>query len=134
MSIKSVMLSNHLILCHPLLLPSSVFLNIRVFFPKSQFFTSGGQSFGISASVLPMNIQDSFPLGWTGLISLQFKGLSRGFPNTTVQHHPFFSAQLFFIVQISNPYMTTGKTIVLTRQTFVSKVISLLFNMLSGWS
>ena len=66
-------------------------------FPVSQFFTSGGQSIGVSASssVLPMNIQDWFPLGWTGLISLQSKGLSRVFSNTTVQKHQFFSAQLF---------------------------------------
>jgi len=65
-------------------------------FPMSQFFTSGGQSIGVSASasVLPMNIQDWFPLGLTGLISLQSKGLSRVFSNTTVQKHQFFSAQL----------------------------------------
>ena len=62
----------------------------------NQFFTSGGQSIGVlpSASVLPMYIQDWFPLGWTGWISLQSKGLSRVFSNTTVQKHPFFSAQL----------------------------------------
>ena len=65
-------------------------------FPMSQFFPSGGQSIGVSASasVLPMNIQDIFPLGWTGWISLQSKGLSRVFSNTTVQKHQFFSAQL----------------------------------------
>ena len=65
-------------------------------FPMSQFFISGGQSIGVStyASVLPMNIQDWFPLGWTGWISLQSKGLSRVFSNTTVQKHQFFSAQL----------------------------------------
>ena len=65
-------------------------------FQMSQFFTSGGQSIGVSAStsVLPMNIQDWFPLGWSGWISLQFKGLSRVFSNTTVQKHQFFSAQL----------------------------------------
>ena len=95
----------------------------------SQLFISGGQSIGVSASisVLPMNIQDWFPLGWTGWISLQSKGLSRVFSNTTVQKHQFFGAQL----QLSHPYMTTGKTIALTRQTFVGKVMSLLFNMLS---
>ena len=66
------------------------------FFPVSQFFTSGGQSIGVSASVLvfPMNIQDLFPLGWTGWISLQSKGLSRVFSNTAVQKHLFFSTQL----------------------------------------
>ena len=98
----------------------------------SQFFSSGGKSIGVSASVLPMNIQDRLPLGWTGWISLQSKGLSRVFSNTTVQKHQFFSVQLsFFTVQLSHPYMTTGKTIALIRQTFVGKVISLLFNMLS---
>ena len=72
-------------------------------------------SFG-STSVLPINIQDWFPLGWTGWISLQSKGLSRVFSNTTVQKHQFFGAQAFFIVQLSHPDMTTGKTITLTRQ------------------
>ena len=65
----------------------------------------------------------------TGLISLPSKGLSRVLSNTTVQKHQFFCTQLFFMVQLSHPYMTTGKTIALTRQTFVSKVMSLLFNM-----
>ena len=84
MSMVSVMPSNHLILCRPLLLPS-IFPSIRIF-SVSQLFTSGGQSIGVSASVsvLPMNIQDSFPLGWTSWISLQSKGLSRVFSNTTV--------------------------------------------------
>ena len=98
----------------------------------SRFFTSGGQSIGVSAStpVLPMNIQGWFPLGWTaGWISLQFKGLSTVFSNTTVQKHQFFGAQLS-LVQLSHPYITTGKTITLTRWTFVVKVMSLLFNML----
>ena len=99
----------------------------------SHLFSSGGQSIGVSAStsVPPMNIQDWFPLGWTGWISLQSKGLSRVFSNTTVRKHQFFSAQLFFTVQLSHPYMTAGKTIALTRWTFVDKVMSLLFNMLS---
>ena len=78
-----------------------------------------------------MNTQDWSPLGWTGWISLQSKGLSRVFSNTTVQKHQFFGAQFFLIVQLSYPYMTTGKTITLTRWTFVGKVMSLLFNMLS---
>ena len=84
----SMMPSNHLILYHLLLLPPSIFPSIRVFL-MSQFFTSGGQSIGVSASasVLPMNIQDWFPLGWTDWISLQSKGLSRVFSNTTVQKH-----------------------------------------------
>ena len=95
MSIESVMPSNHLILCCPLFLPSSIFSSIRVF-QRSQFFTSGSQSTGVSASasVLPMNIQDWFPLGWTGWTSLLSKELSRVFFNTTVQKHQFFGAQL----------------------------------------
>ena len=100
-SIESVMPFNHLILCHPLLLLPSIlpsirppiFPSIRVF--SNQLFTSGGQSTGVSAStsVLPMNTQDWSPLGWTGWISLQSKGLSRVFSNTTVQKHQFFGAQ-----------------------------------------
>ena len=101
-SIELVMRANHLILYCALLLPPSIFPSIGGFsqwvssFPMSQFFTSGGQSIGASvlASVLPMNIQDWSPLGWTGLISLQSKGLSRVFSNPTVQKHQFFSAQL----------------------------------------
>ena len=142
-------------------------------FPMSQLFASGSQSVGVSAStsVLQMNAQDWTPLGWTGWIFLQSKGLSRVFSNTTVQKHQFFGAQrrkwqptpvflpgqshgwrslvgyspwgpkesnpterlyvTFFTVQLSHPYMTTGKTIALTRRTFVDKVMSLLFNMLS---
>ena len=99
----------------------------------SQFFASGGPSIRVSASasVLPMNIQDCSPLGWNDWISFQSKGLSRVFSNTTVQKHQFFSAQLPLLVQLSHPYMTTGKTIAMTKQTFVGKVMSLLFNMLS---
>ena len=94
MSIESVMPSNCLILCHPLLLLPSIFPSIRVF-PVSRVFASDGQSIGISASasVLSMNIQDWFPLGFTGLISLQSKGLSRVFANITVQKHQFLSTQ-----------------------------------------
>ena len=88
--------------CHPTISFSVVpFSRLQSFpesgpLPMSQFFASGSQSIGVSASVsvLPMNIQDWFPLGWTGWISLQSKGLSRVFSNTTVQKHPFFSAQL----------------------------------------
>ena len=95
MSIESVMPSNYLILCHPLfLLPPN--LPASGSFAMSQFFTWGGQSIGVSASasVLPKNTQDWSPLGWTGWISLQSKGLSRVFSNTTVQKHQFFDAQL----------------------------------------
>ena len=93
MTIESVMPSNHLIFCRPLLLLPSIFLSIRV--SSKEFFASDGQSIGVSASasVLPMNNQDGL-VGWTGWISLQFKGLSRVFSNTTIQKHQFFGAQL----------------------------------------
>ena len=102
-------------------------------FLMSQFFVSGGQNIRVSASasVLPMNIQDWFPLGWTGWISLQSKGLLRAFFNTTVQKASVLWCSAFFIVQHSHLYMTTGKTIALTRWTFVGKIMSLLFNKLS---
>ena len=95
MSIESVMPSNHLILCHPLILLPSIFPSVRIF-PMSQLFASGGQSIGVSAleSVISMDIQNWVPLERTGWISLQSKGLSRVFSNTTVQKHQFFSAQL----------------------------------------
>ena len=91
MSITSVMPTNHLILCRPLRLLPSIFPSTGSF-QMSQFFTSGGQSIGVSAlaSVLPMNIQDWFPLGLTGWVSLQSKELSRVFSNTTLQKHQFF--------------------------------------------
>ena len=127
MSVESVMPSGHLILCVPFSsCPQS--LPASGSFPMSQLFTWGGQSTGVSASasVLPMNTQDWSPLGWTGSISSQSKGL--------LQHHSSKASILqrsaFFMAQLSHPYMTTGKTIALTRQTFVGK-ISLLFNMLS---
>ena len=93
-SIESVMPSNHLILYRPLLLLPSIFPSIRVFSSESVLYIRW-QSIGVSASAsdLPMNIQDWSPLGWTGWISLQFKGLSKVFSNTTVQKHQFFSAQ-----------------------------------------
>ena len=96
MSIESVMPSNHLILCHPFLLLSSIFPSIRVFFPVSHLFTSHDQSIGAStsASVLPMSRQGWFLLGLTGLISLLSKEFSRVFSNTTVQKHQFFGVQL----------------------------------------
>ena len=86
-------------------------------FPMSQLFTCGGQSIGVSASVsvLPMNTQDWSPLGWTGWISLLSKGLSRVFSITTVQKHQLLGTQPFPIVQLSHRYMTTGKTLALTR-------------------
>ena len=89
-------------------------------FSVNQLFTLGGQNIRVSASasVLPVNIQDWFALWWTGWISLQSKGLSRVFSNTTVPKHQFFSTQL------SHLYMTTGEMIALTRRTFVDKVMS----------
>ena len=86
-------------------------------FSMSQFFASGGQSIGVSAStsVFPMTIQEWSPLEWTGWISLQSKGLSRVFSNTTVQKHQFFGARLSSQSNSHNPYMTTGKTIALIR-------------------
>ena len=117
--------------CHPTISSSVVpFSSCFQSFPAlgsfqiSQLFASGGQSIGVSASalVLPVNTQDWSPLGWTGWISLQSKGLSRVFPNTTVPKASILHHSAFFIVQLSHPYMTTGKTIALTRQTFVDKV------------
>ena len=105
-------------------------------FPLSQFFTSGGQSIGVSssASVLPINIQDWLPLGWTGWILLEVQGTLK----SLLQHHSskasFLQCSAFFIVQVSHPYMTTGKTIALTRQTFVGKVMSLLLICCLVWS
>ena len=95
MSIESVMPPNHLILCRPLLLTPSIFPSIRVFSNEPAFHIKWPNywSFNLT-SVLPMDIQDWFSLGWTGWISLQSKGLSRVFSNTTVQKHPFLNAQL----------------------------------------
>ena len=132
MSIELVMPSNHLVLCWPLLLCLQSFPTSGSF-PMSQLFTSGDQSIGAlaSVSVLPVNIQGWFPLGLTGLISLLFKGLLE----CLLQHHNSKASILqhsaFFIVQLSHPYMTTGKTIALTKWTFFSKVMSLLLNMVS---
>ena len=122
---------NHLILCCPLHLPPSFFPSIRVFSHESVLrirWPSIGAS--ASASVPPMNIQDWFPLGWTSLIYLQSKGLSRESSSTTVQKHYFFSIQPSLWPN-SHPYVTTEIAIALTIQTFVGKVLSLLFNTLS---
>ena len=102
----------------------------------SQLFTTGDQKIGASASasVLPMNIQDCFPLGWTRLIPLQSQGLSRVFSNTMIQKFPVLWCSAFFMVQLSHPYITTGKTIALTIRTFVGKVMSLLYNTLSRFA
>ena len=114
--------------CHPTISTSIIpFSSCLQSFPASQsflmskFFSSGSQSIGASASVLPMNIQDWFPLGWTGWISLQSKGLSRVFSNTTVQKHQFFGAQFSLW---SNSHIHTWlleKTIALTRRPLSAK-------------
>ena len=91
-SIEAVMPSNHLVLCCPLLLMPSIIPSIRVFSKESDL-RNNGQSIGASASVIQMNIQDWFPLGWTDLMSLRSKGLLRIISNTTVQKHQFFGIQ-----------------------------------------
>ena len=130
--------------CHPTISSSVILFSscLQSFpasgssFPMSWLFSSGGQSIraSISASVLPVNIQDWFPLGLTGLISLQSKGLSRVFSNPTVQKHQFIGAHpsLWSNCHI-NAWLLGKKTITLTIWTFVSKVISLLFNTLSSF-
>ena len=123
--------SNHLILCCPLLLPHSIFPSIRVFSNESVLLIRWPKYWSFSFSISPFNeYSDWFPLGCTGWISLLSEGLSKVFSNTTVQKHQFFGAQLS-LVQLLHPYMTTGRTTPLTRWTFVGKVVSLLFNMLS---
>ena len=109
---------------HPLLPPSPPAFNLSQHKSlTSQLFASGGQSIGASASVLPVNIQGWFCLECSSLI-LQSKGLSRVFSNITVQKHQFLGRRsAFFMVQLSHPYMTAGKTIALTIQTFVSKMV-----------
>ena len=121
---------------HPLSSPSPPAFNLSQDQGLFQWVSSSYQVakvLGVSAStsVLPMNTQDWSPLGWTVWISLQSKGLSRVFSYTTVQKHQFFSTQPSLWSNSQHPYMSTGKTIALTRRTFVGKVTSLLFNMLS---
>ena len=126
-SVESLMPSNHLILC-------CLLSSCHQSFPASGLFTTkwlfvlGGQSIGASASasVLPMNIQGWFPLGLTGLISLQFKRLSRVFSSTTIEKKSVLWCSAFFVIQLSLSYMTTGKIIALTIRTFIHKVMSLL--------
>ena len=134
MSIESVMPSNHLILCHPLLLPPSIFASIRVFSSESGFHIRWPEywSFSFSFSISPSNEYSglvSFRMDWLDLLAVQ------GTLKSLLQHHSSKASILrcsaFFMVQLAHPYMTTGKTIALTRQTFIGKVMSLLFNMLS---
>ena len=132
MSIKSVVPSNHLILCRPLLLLPPIPPSIRVFSNESVLHMRWSKYWSFSFSISPSNEHPGLvSFGWTSWISLQSKGLSRVFSNTTVQEASVFRHSAFFTVQLSHPYMTTGKTIALTRRTFVGKAMSLLFNMLS---
>ena len=124
--------SNHLILCRPLLLPPSIFPSIRVFFNESALHIKWPKYWSFSFSISPSNEHpglSSFRMDWLDLLAVQ-RTLKR-----LLQQHSSKASILrhsaFFIVQLSHPYMTTGKTIALTRQTFVDEVMSLLFNMLS---
>ena len=130
-SIKSVMPSSHLILCHPLLLPP-IPPSIRVFFNESAFCIRWPKYWSFSFNISPSNEFSgliSFRVDWLDLLAVQ------GTLKSLLQHHGSKASVLqcsaFFIVQFSHPYMTTGKTIALTRWNFVGKVMSLLFNMLS---
>ena len=132
MSIASVMLSNHHILCHPLLLPLSIFPSIRVFSNELLFHIRWPRYWSFSFIISPS-------IEYSGLISFRMDWLDllivQGTLKRLIQHHSSNASILwcsaFFIVQLSHPYMTTGKTIALTRWTFVGKVMSLLLNMLS---
>ena len=128
MSIESVMPSNHLILCRPLLLPSSIFPSIRVFSNESVLHIKWSKYWSFSFNISPSNEHSgliSFRIDWFDLLVLK----------SLLQHHNLKASILwrsaFFTVQLSHPYMTTGKTIVLTRWIFVGKVMFLIFNMLS---
>ena len=132
MSIASVMPSNHLILCHPLLLPPSIFLSISVFSSESVLHMRWPKYLSFSFSTSTSNEYlglISFRMDWLALLAVQ------GSLKSVLQHHISKASILlhsaFFIVQLSYPYMPTGKTIALTRQTFVGQIMFLLFNMLS---
>ena len=132
MSIESVMPSNHLIICCPLLLPPSIFSSIRVFSNESALRIRWPKGWSFSFSISPSNEYSgliSFRMDWLDLLAVQ------GTLKSLLQHHSskasIFRHPAFFIVQLSHPYVTTGKIIALTRQTFDGKVMSLLFNMLS---
>ena len=132
MSIVSVMPSNHLILCHPLLLLPSIFSSTTVFSNKSVLRIRRPKHWSISFNISPSNEYSGliyFRVDWLDLLSVQ------GTLKSLLQHHSskalILRCSAFFVVQLSHPYMTTGKTIALTRRTFVGKVMSLFFNMLS---
>ena len=131
-SIKSVIPSNHLTLCHPLLLLPSIFPSIRVFSNESALHIRWPKYWSFSFNISPSNEHPgliSFRMDWLDLLAV------KGTLKCLLQHHSSKASILlcsaFFIVQLSHPYVTTGETIALTRQTFVGKVMSLLFNMLS---
>ena len=132
MSIELVMPSNHLILCRPLLLLTSIFHSIRVFADESALCIRWPRYWSFSFNISPSSENSglySFRMDWLDLLAV------RGTPKSLLQHHSskalIIGRSAFFTVQLSHPYMTTGKTIALTRRTFVDKVMSLLFNMLS---
>ena len=132
MSIEPVMPSNHLILCHPLLFLPSIFPNIRVFLSESALHIRWPKYWSLCFSICPSNEDSgliSFRMDWLDLLAIQ------GTLKSLLQHHSSKESILqhlaFFIAQLSHLYMTTGKTVALTRWTFVDKVMSLLFNMLS---
>ena len=132
MSIESVMLSNHLILCRPLFLPPSIFPSIRVFSNESVLCIRWPKCWSFSFSISPSNEHSgliSFRMDWLDLLAVQ------GTLKSLLQHHSskasILQCSAFFTVQLSHPYMTAGKTIALTRRTFVGKGMSLLLNMLS---
>ena len=132
MSIDSVMPSNHLILCRPLFLLPSIFPRIRIFSNESALRIRWPKHWSFSFNISPSNEYSrliSFSMDWLDLLAVQ------GTLKSVLQHHSSKASILqrsaFFIVQLSHPYMTTGKTTALTRQTFVGKIMSLLFNMLS---
>ena len=132
-SVESVMLSNHLILCHPLFFLPSILPSIRVFSKESGLCIRWPKYWNISFSISPSNEYSgliSFRVDWFDLLAIQ------GTLKSLLQHHSskasILQCSAFFIVQLSHPYITTGKNITLTRKTFVGKVMSLLFNMLSS--
>ena len=132
MSIELVIPSNHLILCHPLLLPPSILPSIRVFSNDSALHIRWPKYWSFSFSSSPSNEWSgliSFRMDWLDLLAVQrtLKGLLQHYSSKA----SILQCSAFFIVQLSHPYMTTGKTTALTRQTFVGKEMSLLFNMLS---
>ena len=131
MSIESVIPSNHLILCRPLLLPPSIFPSIRVFLNESVLCIRWPKYWSFSFSISPSNEYSrliSFRMDWLDLLAVQ------GTLKSLLQHHSSKASILrrsaFFILQLSHPYMVTGKTTALTRWTFVGKVMSLLFNVI----